>query len=93
MVWTHHGGYPFIVGWMLLILYSFGKLQLYGTLTVSKDQKIWQTLDCFLFSHMLICVKERPEEKSYTLKGSILIRKHLQQVSLPNSGEASSRAT
>jgi hypothetical protein len=78
---------------MLLIPHSFGKLQLYGTLTVGRDQKIWQTLDCFLFSQMLICVKGKPGEKFYTLKGSILIRKILKQVSLPKLGEASSGAT
>lgn len=56
----------------------------------------WQELECFLFAEMLICVKEKkvpvpapqPWEESgppkkttrCTLKGSILIKKHLNEV-------------
>lgn len=72
----------------------FGKLRLYGTLRVGKDKVSWQELECFLFSEMLICVKEKKtganqqwddrgmQRKSTrcTLKGSILIKKHLNEV-------------
>jgi len=73
----------------------FGKLILHASIRVGKDRHSWQDLDCYLFSEMLICVKERkpaqqaswdgaeqtrsPKPKC-TLKGSILIRKHLKQV-------------
>ena len=52
----------------------------------------WQELECFLFAEMLICVKEKKVQTSpqwdnaarkntrCTLKGSILIKKHLNEV-------------
>ena len=71
----------------------FGKLRLYGTVRVGKDRQSWQELECFLFTEMLICVKEkRGAPPQYadgnskrkltrcTLKGSILIKKHLKHV-------------
>jgi hypothetical protein len=70
----------------------FGKLKLHGHIRVGKDRRAWQELDCYLFSDMLICVKERkatynaddrgdePRRPKCTLKGSILIKKHLQSV-------------
>ena len=73
----------------------FGKLRLYGTLRVGKDKVSWQELECFLFAEMLICVKEKknaqpppsqwddehpPRKTRCTLKGSILIKKHLNEV-------------
>jgi len=72
----------------------FGKLRLYGTLKVGKDKMSWQELECFLFAEMLICVKEKriaqaqqwddnglPKKSTRcTLKGSILIKKHLNEV-------------
>ena len=72
----------------------FGKLRLYGTIRVGKDKQSWQELECFLFAEMLICVKEKkvalpqqwddpnPGRKTTrcTLKGSILIKKHLNEV-------------
>lgn len=79
-----------------LIRRRFGKLRLHGTIKVGKDCQAWQELECFLFSEMLICVKEKkinppagqwtngaPRRKSVkcTLKGSILIKKHLKKVS------------
>jgi Mg-chelatase subunit ChlD len=63
---------------------------------VGKDKVSWQELECFLFAEMLICVKEKKhahpqgqwgEESAprkparCTLKGSILIKKHLNEVS------------
>ena len=76
----------------------FGRLRLYGTVRVGKDRQSWQELECFLFAEMLICVKEKKgappqfaEGNSTrkltrcTLKGSILIKKHLKHVeSSPN---------
>lgn len=71
----------------------FGKLRLYGTIQVGKDRQSWQELECFLFAEMLICVKEKKSSAQYdesnptrkttrcTLKGSILIKKHLDEVS------------
>ena len=71
----------------------FGKLRLYGTVRVGKDRQSWQELECFLFAEMLICVKEKkgaPPQYAEgnskrkltrcTLKGSILIKKHLKHV-------------
>jgi hypothetical protein len=80
----------------------FGKLRLYGTIRVGKDKNSWQELECFLFAEMLICVKEKkvtippqwddpnPSRKNTrcTLKGSILIKKHLNEVSETGSGKA-----
>ena len=75
----------------------FGQLRLYGTLRVGKDKVSWQELECYLFAEMLICVKEKklppqtapqwddngvPRRSTRcTLKGSILIKKHLNEVS------------
>lgn len=83
--------------WHGLDFSRFGKLRLYGTLRVGKDKVSWQELECFLFAEMLICVKEKkiappppqwgdddasPRKTSKcTLKGSILIKKHLNEVS------------
>ncbi|KAL2753463.1 hypothetical protein ACRALDRAFT_1035774 [Sodiomyces alcalophilus JCM 7366] len=82
--------------WHGLDLAKFGKLRLYGTLKVGKDKVSWQELECFLFAEMLICVKEKriaqhanqwdengqPRKATRcTLKGSILIKKHLNEVS------------
>ena len=78
-----------------LIDCRFGKLRLYGTIRVGKDKQSWQELECFLFAEMLICVKEKkvpiPQQwddtgsssrknTRCTLKGSILIKKHLNEV-------------
>lgn len=75
----------------------FGKLLLHGTIRVGKDRQSWQDLECFLFTDMLICVKEKklPQQQQWngpdsgpqksnkcTLKGSILIKKHLKQVQI-----------
>ncbi|KAJ8610972.1 hypothetical protein MRB53_038185 [Persea americana] len=66
----------------------FGALQLHAVLQVGKDQLSWQQLDCYLFTEMLICVKEKRTAKNtgpsprFTLKGSIMIKKHLRQVEL-----------
>ncbi|KAF1822456.1 uncharacterized protein K489DRAFT_292355, partial [Dissoconium aciculare CBS 342.82] len=76
---------------------NFGKLKLRGSaIKVGKDRKVWQELDCYLFSEMLICVKEKKVSASachvwdgleqsapaarWVLKGSILIKKHLEEV-------------
>ena len=71
----------------------FGKLRLHGTIRVGKDRQSWQELECYLFAEMLICVKEKKGAQGQfvdsaskrkttrcTLKGSILIKKHLKQV-------------
>lgn len=60
---------------------------------MGKDRQSWQELECFLFAEMLICVKEKkgaPPQYAdgnskrkltrCTLKGSILIKKHLKHV-------------
>jgi hypothetical protein len=79
----------------------FGKLRLYGTIRVGKDRQSWQELECFLFAEMLICVKEKkvavPQQwddqnaprktTRCTLKGSILIKKHLNEVTESGSGK------
>lgn len=79
--------------WHGLDFSRFGKLRLHGHIRVGKDRRAWQDLDCYLFSEMLICVKERksppthdfdgpsePKKQKCTLKGSILIKKHLKEV-------------
>ena len=80
--------------WHGLDFSRFGKLRLYGTLRVGKDKVSWQELECFLFAEMLICVKEKKNPNpppqwedgtgrkttKCTLKGSILIKKHLNEV-------------
>ncbi|KAI9731240.1 MAG: hypothetical protein M1818_007865 [Claussenomyces sp. TS43310] len=81
-----------VENWHGLDFERFGKLRLYGTVRVGKDKQTWQELECFLFGEMLICVKEkktpnmpqwdegRNKTTRCTLKGSILIRKHLNGV-------------
>lgn len=81
-----------------LTLGRFGKLRLYGTIKVGKDRQSWQELECYLFSEMLICVKEKrttgqpdwdeadARPRKCTLKGSILIKKHLKQVTESTQG-------
>jgi len=81
--------------WHGLDFSRFGKLKLHSHIRVGKDRRAWQDLDCYLFSEMLICVKERKvsrtpqfdgpssgeqEKARCTLKGSILIKKHLKDV-------------
>ncbi|KAG8531454.1 uncharacterized protein KY384_003083 [Bacidia gigantensis] len=79
--------------WHGLDFSRFGKLRLFGTVRVGKDRQSWQELECFLFAEMLICVKEKkgaPPQYAEgnskrkltrcTLKGSILIKKHLKHV-------------
>jgi hypothetical protein len=71
----------------------FGKLRLHGTVRVGKDLQSWQELECYLFDEMLICVKEKKgaqpklvdgdaqrKVSRCTLKGSIIIKRHLKQV-------------
>jgi hypothetical protein len=85
-----------VENWHSLDYSRFGKLRLHSQIRVGKDRKAWQDLDCYLFSDMLICVKERktpssptyegaePKKPRCTLKGSILIKRHLKTVdSLP----------
>ncbi|KAI1941300.1 hypothetical protein LOZ58_003551 [Ophidiomyces ophidiicola] len=80
--------------WHGLEFDRFGKLRLQGRLKVGKDRRSWQELECFLFSEMLICIKEKkpPSQHQFddnsvktksarcALKGSILIKKHLREV-------------
>lgn len=82
--------------WHGLDFQRFGRLLLHGTVRVGKDKQAWQELECYLFTEMLICVKAKkisptasqqwdgPEDlkqkSKVTLKGSILIKKHLKQV-------------
>jgi hypothetical protein len=78
--------------WHGLEFQRFGTLRLHGTIRVGKDRQSWQELECYLFGEMLICVKEKKTNQAplvseagrrltrCTLKGSILIKKHLKQV-------------
>lgn len=84
--------------WHGLDFSRFGKLRLHGHIRVGKDRQSWQELECYLFSEMLICVKEKKtapqpqwdgstvasKKTKCTLKGSILIKKHLNQVEHSN---------
>ncbi|CAZ80230.1 unnamed protein product [Tuber melanosporum] len=88
-----------VENWHGLDFGRFGKLRLHGTIKVGKDCQAWQELECYLFSEMLICVKDKKSSASAsqwtngvnkkrsvkcTLKGSILIKKHLKKVSDSN---------
>ncbi|KIY01540.1 uncharacterized protein Z520_03092 [Fonsecaea multimorphosa CBS 102226] len=78
--------------WHGLEFQRFGKLRLHSVIRVGKDRHSWQELECYLFGEMLICVKEKKNAQPplvtesgrkltrCTLKGSILIKKHLRQV-------------
>lgn len=78
--------------WHGLEFQRFGKLRLHGQMRVGKDRESWQELECFLFGEMLICVKEKRVNDPHhlyddhkpktrcTLKGSILIKKHLKSI-------------
>lgn len=67
-------------------------------MAVGKDRESWQELQCYLFAEMLICIKEKrvhdrhhqyddqaskPKTTRCTLKGSILIKKHLKSIDGP----------
>lgn len=95
MAWISRGAASFQVksDYQFLTACRFGKLRLYGTIRVGKDRQSWQELECFLFAEMLICVKEKKGAPTQyadgnskrkmtrcTLKGSILIKKHLKRV-------------
>ncbi|EEA23041.1 hypothetical protein TMatcc_001905 [Talaromyces marneffei ATCC 18224] len=81
-----------VENWHGLEFQRFGKLLLHGSLNVGKDRESWQELECYLFAEMLICVKEKKmasDAAAYeskrksgrcSLKGSILIKKHLREV-------------
>lgn len=83
-----------VENWHGLDFSRFGRLKLYGKIRVGKDSISWQELECFLFAEMLVCVKEKkiPQPSQWddpstgqkktrcTLKGSILIKKHLNEV-------------
>lgn len=80
--------------WHGLEFNRFGKLRLHGQVRVGKDRESWQELECYLFGEMLICVKEKKVADAHqyddhsgkrkptrcTLKGSILIKKHLKAI-------------
>ncbi|KAJ5794384.1 hypothetical protein N7457_000983 [Penicillium paradoxum] len=79
--------------WHGLEFQRFGKLRLHGQMRVGKDRDSWQELECYLFGEMLICVKEkkssdpnhfdangRRKPVRCSLKGSILIKKHLKSL-------------
>ncbi|TKA81294.1 hypothetical protein B0A55_02862 [Friedmanniomyces simplex] len=88
--------YKRVDNWHGLDFARFGRLLLHGTVRVGKDKQAWQELECYLFTEMLICVKEKKampnasqqwdgpdgakQKARCTLKGSILIKKHLKQV-------------
>ncbi|KAK3697262.1 hypothetical protein LTR37_017574 [Vermiconidia calcicola] len=89
--------------WHGLDFQRFGRLMLHGTVRVGKDRQAWQELECYLFTEMLICVKAKKispsasqqwdgpdgavKKPKVTLKGSILIKKHLKQVEvIPEPG-------
>ena len=98
MALTSHGTLPqTLYRSFPLTCNRFGKLQLHSHIRVGKDRRAWQDLDCYLFSEMLICVKERKptqnaqfdasspaatKKPKCTLKGSILIKKHLKDVNM-----------
>ena len=81
-----------IMDWHGLDPGRFGGMRLFGHLTVGKPEQVAQELDCYLFEHIIIMVKNRrgatimignKEVPQYNLKGSILFRKHLTHLSEP----------
>jgi len=82
--------------WHGLDFQRFGQLLRYGNVRVGKDKQAWQELECYLFTEMLICVKAKKvlptvqqwdgqegqskKASRVTLKGSILIKRHLKEV-------------
>lgn len=80
----------------------FGELLLHGVMSVGKDRQAWQELECYLFSEMLVCVKRKKKTSSVqtwdsaeipssamtrcTLKGSIVIKKHLSRMETSPEG-------
>lgn len=81
----------------------FGKLRHHGRMAVGKDRESWQELQCYLFAEMLICIKEKrvhdrhrqyddqvskPKTTRCTLKGSILIKKHLKSIDGPSGKQS-----
>ncbi|KAF2862381.1 hypothetical protein K470DRAFT_269030 [Piedraia hortae CBS 480.64] len=73
--------YRRVDNWHGLNFSRFGGLLLHANVRVGKDRVAWQDLECYLFTDMLICVKEKKVTKGRcTLKGSILIKKHLRSV-------------
>lgn len=66
---------------------------------VGKDRESWQELECYLFAEMLICIKEKRSHRQHneqvskprptrcTLKGSILIKRHLKSIDGPADGK------
>ncbi|KAK4980188.1 hypothetical protein LTR42_000495 [Elasticomyces elasticus] len=98
--------YKRVDNWHGLDFARFGRLLLHGTVRVGKDKQAWQELECYLFTEMLICVKDKkampnasqqwdgpegPKPKARcTLKGSILIKKHLKQVEVIPGMQSSS---
>ncbi|RMZ89175.1 hypothetical protein DV736_g3579, partial [Chaetothyriales sp. CBS 134916] len=77
--------------WHGLEFQRFGNLRLRDFIRVGKDRQSWQELECYLFGEMLICIKEKKAAQPIvvesgrqltrcTLKGSILIKKHLRRV-------------
>lgn len=72
---------------------NFGRLYQHLVVEVSKDQRYWQALNCYLYEHILICVREKgvaartsdvlhaasPSSKC-VLKGSVLVKKHLRHI-------------
>lgn len=95
-----------MVWWKCADLPRFGKLRLYGHMRVGKDRESWQELECYLFAEMLICIKEkRPANNRHdqyedqlskskptrcTLKGSILIKRHLRSIEGGPTGDDNS---
>lgn len=73
---------------------------------VGKDRESWQELECYLFAEMLICIKEKrsassrhdqyddqvskPKPTRCTLKGSILIKRHLRSIEGGPTGDDNS---
>lgn len=99
MAWSSRGGYLHCL--MSLLMSRFGKLRLHGHMRVGKDRESWQELECYLFAEMLICVKEKKNQNQNqqydehnkpkprcTLKGSILIKRHLKSIEASPGGSS-----
>ncbi|EME84966.1 uncharacterized protein MYCFIDRAFT_173848 [Pseudocercospora fijiensis CIRAD86] len=95
--------YRRVDNWHGLDFDRFGRLIIHGIVRVGKDKQTWQELECYLFSEVLICVKEKkiqpngsqpwqgrdgpkPQTRC-TLKGSIIVKKHLSRVETSPEGD------
>lgn len=87
-----------VENWHGLDFAKFGELRLHGLLQVSRDQKTWRKLECYLFTEILVCIGTtrgagsdgKPTLRSNiqtTLEGFVLLKSELVAVSAPKASD------